>query len=42
MGAYVINLLEMPTITERNVAIVRQSHEKLLFSIESLGKLEKL
>ena len=34
-GAYVINLLEMPTITERNVAKVHQFYEKLLFTIES-------
>ena len=41
-GAYVINLLEMPTITERNVAKVHQFYERLLFTIESLEKLGKL
>ena len=41
-GAYVINLLEMPTITERNVAKVHQFYEKLLFTIESLETLGKL
>ena len=42
MGAYVINLLKMPTITERNVAKVPQFYEKLLFTIESLETLGKL
>ena len=41
-GAYVINLLEMPTITERNVAKVHQFYEKLLFTIDSLETLGKL
>ena len=41
-GAYVINLLEMPTITERNVAKVQQFYGKLLFTIESLETLGKL
>ena len=41
-GAYVINLLEMPAITERNIAKVHQFYEKLLFTIESLETLGKL
>ena len=41
-GAYVINLLEMPAITERNRAKVHQFYEKLLFTIESLETLGKL
>ena len=41
-GAYVINFLEMPTVTERNVAKVRQFYERLLFTIESLETLGKL
>ncbi|KAL9961157.1 hypothetical protein ACROYT_G030050 [Oculina patagonica] len=41
-GAYVINLLEIPTITERNVAKVHQFYEKVLFTIESLETLGKL
>lgn len=44
-GAHVINLLEMLTITERNVAKVHQFYEKLLFtfeSLETLGKLESV
>ena len=41
-GAYVINLLEMPMITERNEAKVHQFYEKLLFTIESLETLGKL
>jgi len=45
VGAYIINFLEMPTITERNVAKVHQFYEKLLFtteSLETLGKLESV
>lgn len=42
VGAYVINLVEMPTITERNVAKVHQLYERLLFTIESLKTLGKL
>ena len=41
-GVYVINLLEMPMITERNVAKVHQFYKKLLFTIESLKTLGKL
>ena len=41
-GTYVKNLLEMPTITERNVARAHQFYEKLLFTIESLETLGKL
>ena len=33
-GAYVINLLQMPTISERNVAKIYQFYEKLLCTIE--------
>ena len=41
-GAYVINLLEMPAVTERDVARIHQFYEKLLFNIESLETLGKL
>ena len=41
-GAYVINLLEMPAVTERDVARIHQFYEKLLFNIESLETLVKL
>ena len=35
-GAYIINLLEMPIVTERDVTRIHQFYEKLLFNIESL------
>ena len=38
-GAYVINLLELPAITEKNIAKVHQFYEKLLFTVESLETL---
>ena len=41
-GAYVINLLEMPAVTERDVARIHQFYEKLLVNIESLETLGKL
>ena len=42
LKAYVINLLELPAITERNIAKVHQFYEKRLFTIESLKTLGKL
>ena len=41
-GAYVINLLEMPAITDRDVTKIHQFYEKLLFNIESLETLGRL
>ena len=41
-GVYVINLLEMPVVTERDVARTNKFYEKLLFQIESLETFGKL
>ena len=41
-GAYVINLLELAPITERDVAKIHKFYESLLFNVESLMTLGKL
>ena len=41
-GAYVINLLELAPITERDATKIHHFYEKLLFNIESLATLGKL
>ena len=41
-GSYVINLLELAPITERDVAKINKFYEKLLFNVESLATLKKL
>ena len=40
-GAYVINLLEVPAITDRDVTKINQFYEKLFFNIDCLETLEK-
>ena len=42
VGAYVRNILELPTIRERDVAKIHDFYEKLLFNMESLLTLKKL
>ena len=42
VGAYVRNILELPTIRERDVAKIHDFYEKLLFNVESLLTLKKL
>ena len=42
VGAYVRNILELPTIRERNVTKIHEFYEKLLFNVESLQTLKKL
>ena len=42
VGAYVRNILELPTIRERNVTKIHKFYEKLLFNVESLQTLKKL
>ena len=41
-GAYVINLLELVSITERDATKIHHFYEKLLFNVESLATLGKL
>ena len=41
-GSYVINLLELPCLVERDVAKIHNFYERLLFSVESLETLGKL
>ena len=42
VGAYVRNILELPTIRERNVTKIHEFYEKLLFNAEYLQTLKKL
>ena len=42
VGAYVRNILELPTTRERDVAKIHDFYEKLLFNVESLLTLKKL
>ena len=42
VGAYVRNILELPTIRERDVAKIHDFYEKLLFNVESLLTLKRL
>ncbi|KAK3700049.1 hypothetical protein QZH41_004348 [Actinostola sp. cb2023] len=42
VGAYVRNILELPTVTERNVSEIHDFYEKLLFNVESLQTLNSL
>ena len=42
VGAYVRNILELPTIRERDVTKIHKFFEKLLFNVESLLTLKKL
>ena len=42
VGAYVRNILELPTIRERDVAKIHDFYEKLLLNVESLLTLKKL
>ena len=42
VGAYVRNILELPTIRERDVAKIHDFYEKLLFNVESSLTLKKL
>ena len=42
VGVYVRNILELPTIRERDVAKIHDFYEKLLFNVESLLTLKKL
>ena len=42
VGAYVRNILELPTIRERDVAKIHDFYLKLLFNVESLLTLKKL
>ena len=41
VGAYVRNILELPTIRERDVTKIHEFYEKLLFNVESLLTLKK-
>ncbi|CAB3998678.1 Pol poly [Paramuricea clavata] len=41
-GSYVVSLLELPTISERDVSKIHRFYEQLLFNIESLETLGKL
>ena len=41
-GSYVVSLLELPSISERDVPKIHRFYEQLLFNIESLETLEKL
>ena len=41
-GTYVINLLELAPITERDATKIHHFYEKLLFNVESFATLEKL
>ncbi|CAB4010863.1 Pol poly [Paramuricea clavata] len=41
-GSYVVSLLELPTINERDVSKIHRFYKQLLFNIESLETLGKL
>ena len=42
MGTYVQNILELPTVRERNVKKIHEFYEILLFNVESLQTLQSL
>ena len=42
MGTYVRNILELPTVRERNVKKIHEFYETLLFNLESLRTLKSL
>ena len=42
MGTYVRNILELPTVRERNVKKIHEFYETLLFNVESLRTLKSL
>lgn len=42
MGAYMRNILELPTVRERDVAKIHDFYEELLFNVESLLTLNTL
>ena len=42
MGTYVRNILELPTVRERDVKKIHEFYEKLLFNVESLQTLQSI
>ena len=42
VGTYVRNILELPTVRERNVKKIHEFYETLLFNLESLRTLKSL
>ena len=42
VGVYVRNILQLPTVRERDVRKIHEFYEKLLFNVESLQTLKKL
>ena len=42
VGTYVRNILELPTVRERNVKEIHEFYEKLLSNVESLRTLKSL
>ncbi|KAK2546733.1 hypothetical protein P5673_033632 [Acropora cervicornis] len=42
VGAYVRNILELPTVRERHVKQIHEFYEKLLFNVESLQTLQSI
>ena len=42
VGAYVRNILELPTVKERDVKKIHEFYETLLFNVESLQTLQSL
>ena len=42
VGAYVRNILELPTVRERDVKKIHEFYEKLLFNVESLQTLQSI
>ena len=41
-GSYITNIIELPSLAERDVAKVHRFYEQLLFNVESLETLGKL
>ena len=41
-GSYVVSIIELPSITERDVPKIHRFYEQLLFNVQSLETLEKL
>ena len=42
MGTYVRNILELPIVRERNVKMIHEFYEVLLFNVDSLRTLKSL
>ena len=42
VGTYVRNILELPTVRERDVKRIHEFYEKLLFNVESLQTLQSI